>query len=45
MQDELRCFFTNADVLTNKMAELKLRVAADVPLIIGISEIKQKKWQ
>ncbi len=36
------CFFTNADVLTNKMAELKLRVMAEAPGFIGINEVKPK---
>ncbi len=36
------CFFTNADVLTNKMPELKLRVSTDCPGINGISEVKPK---
>ena len=37
-----KCICTNADVLTNKMAELKLRINEEMPALIGINEVKQQ---
>ncbi len=34
--------FLNSDVLTNKMAELRMRVLDAKPTFIGVSEVKPK---
>lgn len=34
--------FTNADTLTNKMAELRSCMTISQPIIVGISEVKPK---
>jgi len=41
--ENVRCFYTNADCLMNKVSELKLLAKKSDPTIIGISEIKPKK--
>lgn len=38
----IKCFYTNADQLRNKMNELNVRVQEDLPQIIGIAEPKPK---
>ncbi len=40
--NNLRCLYTNADTLKNKMTELKLRLKQYKPHIIGINEVKPK---
>ena len=39
---EVRCMYTNADQLMNKMNELKERTKLEWPDIIGINEVKYK---
>jgi hypothetical protein len=39
---KLNCFYTNADQLFNKMAELIVRTKDSKPSIIGIPEVKPK---
>ena len=39
---KLNCFYTNADQLFNKMAELIVRTRDSKPNIIGIPEVKPK---
>jgi hypothetical protein len=38
----LKCFYTNADQLKNKMQELETRLRNRLPHIIGITEVKPK---
>ena len=40
--DRLKCFYTNADQLKNKMTELQVRIGDVMPHIIGITEVKPK---
>jgi hypothetical protein len=40
--DNLKCFYTNADQLKNKMTELLVRIGDSMPHIIGITEVKPK---
>ena len=40
--DKLKCFYTNADQLRNKMTELQVRIGDVMPHIIGITEVKPK---
>ncbi len=40
--NNLRCFYTNADTLRNKMTEFKTRLKQYKPHIIGINEVKPK---
>ena len=41
-QGSLRCLYTNADSLTNKMDELTARITMDKPDVIGITETVPK---
>lgn len=41
-RNNLPCFFTNADTLTNKMDELKTRILIHDAMIIGINEVLPK---
>ena len=38
----IRCLYTNADVLTNKMAELKLSIDTEAPHVIVVTEVIPK---
>ena len=40
---QLSCFYTNADMLKNKLSELFVRVNSFAPDLIGITEVKPKK--
>jgi hypothetical protein len=42
VMDNLKCFYTNADQLKNKMTEFQIRVGEWMPHIIGITEVKPK---
>ena len=42
-QNVIKCIYTNADQLRNKLDELKLRASENPPGIIGITEVKPKK--
>ena len=39
---KLKCFYTNADQLFNKLPELMVRTRDNKPDIIGITEVKNK---
>ena len=39
----LKCFYTNADQLRNKMSELTVRVKNENPMLVGVTEVKQKR--
>ena len=39
----MNCFYTNADSLINKFEEFKRRVELNKHMIVGITEVKQKK--
>ena len=39
----LKCFYTNADQLRNKMSELTVRVKNENPMLVGVTEVKPKR--
>ena len=39
----LKCFYTNADQLRNKMSELRVRVQNENPMLVGVTEVKPKR--
>ena len=41
----IKCLYTNADTLTNKMPELKVLIEEHKPLIIAITEVIPKKFR
>jgi len=38
----LKCIYTNADQLRNKMSEFQIRIRDQKPMIIGVTEVKAK---
>ena len=44
-EDSLRCLYTNADQLKNKMDEMETRIREYRPHIVGITEVKAKNSQ
>ena len=42
--DKLKCIYTNADSLSNKMVELKTIVQIERPQLIAITEVKPKNY-
>ena len=43
IMNKIKCMYTNADSLMNKLSELKSQVTQSQPMIIGITEMKPKK--
>ena len=40
--NKLKCIYTNADQLRNKLSEFQIRIRDQKPMIVGITEVKAK---